>query len=113
MPTSDDDTGGGAADLAARPKGIKRPRRNTRLLEVGAINTQLLDAAARTRARRVDGGTEAERVHRLNVRAIDLRATDPRIEQVSRPGAGAAAIPSSAEDSVRLLRSSPPAAGLF
>ena len=43
------------------------PRRNLRLLEVGAINTQLLDAASKPGVR-------------LSVRALDLRSTDPRIE---------------------------------
>ncbi|GMI26054.1 hypothetical protein TeGR_g7566, partial [Tetraparma gracilis] len=43
------------------------PRRNLRLLEVGAINTQLLDAASKPGMR-------------LSVRALYLRSTDPRIE---------------------------------
>jgi 25S rRNA (adenine2142-N1)-methyltransferase len=79
-------------------------RRDVRLLEVGAINTQLIDAAARTRMRtdppnkyRKDNSEEAkicdshehhmqpnktERVHHLDVKAIDLRSTDPRIQQM-------------------------------
>ena len=73
----------------------KKSRRDVRLLEIGAINTQLLDAAARTRVARVtatndnnlddkqrhDTTNQVERVHRLQVQAIDLRSTNPRIEQ--------------------------------
>ena len=73
----------------------KKSRRDVRLLEIGAINTQLLDAAARTRIERVatadneelgDGSVhettnKVERVHRLQVKAIDLRSTNSRIEQ--------------------------------
>lgn len=73
----------------------KKYRRDVRLLEIGAINTQLLDAAARTRVARVTATTDnnlddeekhnttnqVERVHRLQVKAIDLRSTNPRIEQ--------------------------------
>lgn len=44
----------------------------TRVLEVGAINTQLLDAGVCR--------MESQRPHRLQVRAIDLESTDPRIE---------------------------------
>lgn len=75
----------------------KKSRRDVRLLEIGAINTQLLDAAARTRVERVTATADdkldddaddekhttnqVERVHRLQVKAIDLRSTNPRIEQ--------------------------------
>ena len=73
----------------------KKCRRDVRLLEIGAINTQLLDAAARTRVARVTATddnniddkerhnttNQVERVHRLQVKAIDLRSTNPRIEQ--------------------------------
>ena len=73
----------------------KKSRRDVRLLEIGAINTQLLDAAARTRVERVTAIDDnklddeekqntinkVERVHRLHVKAIDLRSTNPRIEQ--------------------------------
>ena len=65
-------------DANTRKKGKKIPKRNVNLLEVGAINTQLLDAAARTRHQ--SDGCTAERVYRLDVRAIDIRSTDPRIE---------------------------------
>ncbi|KAL9181091.1 hypothetical protein ACHAXT_009896 [Thalassiosira profunda] len=67
-------------DDNARKKRKKRkiPKRNVDLLEVGAINTQLLDAAARTRHQ--SDGNPTERVYRLDVRAIDIRSTDPRIE---------------------------------
>lgn len=73
----------------------KKARRDVRLLEIGAINTQLLDAAARTRVERVTAIDDnklddeekqntinkVERVHRLHVKAIDLRSTNPKIEQ--------------------------------
>eukprot|EP00984_Skeletonema_dohrnii_P028308 scaffold18245_cov132-Skeletonema_dohrnii-CCMP3373.AAC.4 len=73
----------------------KKTRRDVRLLEIGAINTQLLDAAARKRVERVTATDDAkldddekdnttnqvERVHRLQVKAIDLRSTNQRIEQ--------------------------------
>jgi hypothetical protein len=64
------------------------PRRDTRLLEIGAINTQLLDAAERTRQKFKHGDTASnqsstvERVHRLEVHAIDIRSTDERIQQI-------------------------------
>jgi hypothetical protein len=89
-----------------KDKREKSHRRDVRLLEVGAINTQLIDAAARTRLRtdlppsnknrNNDNGEEAEmcnsheihqqpdqieRVHLLAVKAIDIRSTDPRIQQ--------------------------------
>ncbi|KAL3810466.1 hypothetical protein ACHAXA_010160 [Cyclostephanos tholiformis] len=72
----------------------KSRRRDVRLLEVGAINTQLIEAAARTRTRTrtrryYENGhehtqhmNEIERVHLLDVRAIDIRSTDPRIQQM-------------------------------
>lgn len=73
----------------------KKSRRDVRLLEIGAINTQLLDAAARTRVERVTATDDnklddeekhnttnkVERVHRLQVKAIDLRSTNLKIEQ--------------------------------
>lgn len=69
-----------------KTKKWKPQRRDIRLLEIGAINTQLLDAAARIRTR--EDGTEGsskiitERVHRLQVHSIDIRSTDPRIHQM-------------------------------
>ena len=57
----------------------KGPRRMTRLLEVGAINTELLDAADETIVR--DGGVSQTK-YKLNVRAIDLHSMFPdRIEE--------------------------------
>ncbi|KAL7547664.1 hypothetical protein ACHAWF_010948, partial [Thalassiosira exigua] len=83
------------ADAGKRRKRDKVPRRDVRLLEIGAINTQLLDAAERKRtknagpAKSISGeeveslSTEhAERVYHLNVKAIDIRSTNPRIKQV-------------------------------
>jgi hypothetical protein len=66
-------------------------RRDVRLLEVGAINTQLIEAAARTRVRTNHHGDDnnslqsdpiIQRVHRLDVTAIDIRSTDTRIQQI-------------------------------
>ena len=81
-------------DMHRRKKGNekmieKARRRDVRLLEVGAINTQLIEAAARTRVRTNHGENNSlqsdpiiERVHRLDVTAIDIRSTDPRIQQI-------------------------------
>lgn len=108
--SGDDDDASDASVTRGKKKGKKEKshRRDVRLLEVGAINTQLLDAAARTRirtdhpppnnkSRNCDNGEEeakvcnsheihphpnqTERVHLLDVRAIDIRSTDPRIQQ--------------------------------
>ena len=62
-------------------KSKSTSRRDTRLLEIGAINTQLLDAAARTRLNSKQDD-KTERVHRLDVQAIDIRSTDDRIQQI-------------------------------
>ena len=59
-------------------------RRDVRLLEVGAVNTQLIDAAARTKTHKSDGNNprnKSERLYCLDVKAIDIRSTDPRIQQ--------------------------------
>jgi len=69
-----------------RTKKRKSRKRDIRLLEIGAINTQLLDAAARIRTREeeTDGSSNiiTERVHRLQVHSIDIRSTNPRIHQM-------------------------------
>jgi 25S rRNA (adenine2142-N1)-methyltransferase len=77
-------------------KTRKRPRRNTRLLEVGAINTELLDAAMETVAANTNTNDkqstndnedededEEERVpkYKLDVRAIDIHSMDERIAE--------------------------------
>lgn len=49
-------------------------RRHTRILEVGAINSELLDAAA-------DATASGDAKHRIDVRAIDLHAMEDRIEE--------------------------------
>jgi len=49
-------------------------RRRTRILEVGAINTELLDAAA-------DATATGDAKHLIDVRAIDLHAMEDRIEE--------------------------------
>ena len=63
----------------------KQERRETKLLEVGAINTELLDAADRTvDANNNDSNEKAElkKKYRLDVRAIDLHSMHPgRIEE--------------------------------
>ena len=87
-------------------KGKKeKARRDVRILEIGAINTQLLDAAVRTRIRHAAITNEevqtdknstsckskdslqhtsqiTERVYHLDVNAIDIQSTDPRIQQM-------------------------------
>lgn len=73
---------------SAKSKG-KIPRRPTKLLEVGAINTELLDASERTI--NVDGNGDnpdpqdtkiTTKKYRLKVRAIDLHSMHPgRIEE--------------------------------
>jgi hypothetical protein len=118
LPVSSDDERGllgddGTSDVSAirrkkKGKREKSHRRDVRLLEVGAINTHLIDAAARTRirtdhppdneSRNCDNGEEARacnsheihphpnqtvRVHLLDVKAIDIRSTDPRIQQAN------------------------------
>lgn len=60
-------------------KKQKKRRRTTRLLEVGAINTELLDAAAQTVK---DGSTsEMKQKYNLHVRAIDIHSMEERIEE--------------------------------
>jgi 25S rRNA (adenine2142-N1)-methyltransferase len=54
-------------------------RRPTRLLEVGAISTELLDAAKRTELK--EGSEVAKNKYRLQVRAIDLHAMHEGIEE--------------------------------
>jgi 25S rRNA (adenine2142-N1)-methyltransferase len=60
-------------------KKQKKRRRTTRLLEVGAINTELLDGAAQT----VQSGSTSEmnKKYNLNVRAIDIHSMEKRIEE--------------------------------
>jgi len=66
-------------------KGRKSPRRNLKLLEVGAINRELLDAASKTRPRKSGNKdvcvSEEVPVYRLDVRSIDLRSSQPGIEE--------------------------------
>ena len=66
-------------------------RRDIRLLEIGAINTQLLDAAARMRIKQPHQHDDTkntqqiakmQRVCRLEVHAIDIRSTNDRIKQI-------------------------------
>lgn len=55
-------------------------KRHTRLLEVGAINTELLVAAKKTR---FDARTnQTVPMHRLDVKAIDIHSMHPDIEEV-------------------------------
>lgn len=55
-------------------KTAKTNRRNTHLLEIGAINTELLDASAAVK-------DDKSPKYRLSVRAIDIHSMDPRIEE--------------------------------
>lgn len=57
-----------------RRKRSALPRRPTRLLEVGAINTEMLDAAA-------EKNDTGDTRYRLDVRAIDLHSMEERIEE--------------------------------
>jgi 25S rRNA (adenine2142-N1)-methyltransferase len=57
----------------------KRPRRNTLCLEVGAINTELLDAAACTVPEK-ETGVEFKK-YRLQVNAVDIHSMHPGIEE--------------------------------
>lgn len=75
-----------ARDKQLPNKRMTLSRRDLRLLEVGAINTQLLDAAARTKFQKStqnEVSSNTQRVHRLNVHAIDIRSTDDRIQQIN------------------------------
>ena len=56
----------------------RKTRRPIRLLEVGAINTELLDAATQTKS--LEDGTQVPK-YRLSTRAIDLRASQDGIEE--------------------------------
>lgn len=56
----------------------KHARRPTRLLEVGAINTELLDAAAQTVVR--EGGDKTHK-YKLSVRALDIHSMHQGIEE--------------------------------
>jgi len=88
-------------NLKKKAKKEKVPRRDVKLLEVGAINTQLLDAAARTRVKsnqqaddnqnrdlvtcnnnEKPSSSHTQRVYLLDILAIDLRSTDPRIKKM-------------------------------
>lgn len=66
------------------PKASKgtRQRRTTRLLEIGAINTELLDAAQATSAEPVSGDGSARKKYNISVRAIDLHAMHNKIEEM-------------------------------
>lgn len=61
----------------------KTERRPTRLLEVGAINTELLDAASERKNVSSSSGEEVKEVpkYRLDARAIDIHSMEERIEE--------------------------------
>ena len=68
-------------------KRKRNSRRATRILEVGAINTELLDVAGMvgSTSREQDGG-KSERIsqrtkNNINVRAIDIHSMEERIEE--------------------------------
>ena len=92
MESDNNDNHNPLAPQSSGTKSRKRPRRNTRLLEVGAINTELLDAAMETVAANTndkkstnddEGEDEEERVpkYKLDVRAIDIHSMDERIAE--------------------------------
>lgn len=62
-----------------KKKKGKVPRRKTRLLEVGAINTELLNAAKETVPAEDGNGSVSK--YRLDVRAIDLHSSHQGIEE--------------------------------
>ena len=77
------------------PKDSSTPTttRNIKLLEIGAINTELLDAAAKTKKfqtkkKQADEENHVENdwiekpLYKLNVRAIDLRSSQDGIEEM-------------------------------
>eukprot|EP00980_Cylindrotheca_fusiformis_P003169 scaffold721_cov131-Cylindrotheca_fusiformis.AAC.59 len=59
----------------------KKRRRTTRLLEVGAINTELLDAAAAASVEQREIGETTKKKYNLHVRAIDIHSMEKRIEE--------------------------------
>jgi 25S rRNA (adenine2142-N1)-methyltransferase len=77
----DDDMTSKSAETAKEQRKV--PRRTTRILEVGAINTDLLDAAESASKSNMISTQSNERRKRNNihVRSIDLHAMDPRIEE--------------------------------
>ena len=65
------------------PGESKKKRRETRLLEVGAINTELLDAAdEKYEWTTPSGEIQTRSKYRLNVRAIDIHSMEERIEEI-------------------------------
>jgi 25S rRNA (adenine2142-N1)-methyltransferase len=70
-----------------RRPGGREEKRPTRILEVGAINTELLDAAKSSSEPALHHGNETSlnttgrRAGRLLVRSIDLQSSHPEIEQ--------------------------------
>jgi len=64
------------SSASTRNRSKTQQRRPTQILEVGAINTELLDAAE---AKQDDNSSTTK--YRLKVRAIDLHSMHPQIEQ--------------------------------
>lgn len=63
------------------PTGDKKDRRKSRVLEIGAINTEMLDAAKETKTKKQPNGTVQDlQKYRIDVRAIDLNSMHPGIE---------------------------------
>lgn len=69
------------SELEAEPKPTSKkcPRRNTLCLEVGAINTELIDAAACTVSEK-ETGVKVKK-YRLHVNAVDIHSMHPGIEE--------------------------------
>jgi 25S rRNA (adenine2142-N1)-methyltransferase len=75
---------GGDSKLTGKRKREKIPRRTTRILEVGAINTELLDAAAAatsTESGLASQDGQSNKKYNIHVRAIDLHSMEERIEE--------------------------------
>lgn len=75
----EEEEGEGKKNELRKRQRRKRKRRPTRLLEVGAINTELLDKAAEQR-NKLDGRGEVSK-YKLQVRAIDIHSMEGRIEE--------------------------------
>ena len=63
-------------------KRNRKARRTTRILEVGAINTELLDAAETIGPKNLSSSSGVQdSKHNINVRAIDIHSMEERIEE--------------------------------
>jgi 25S rRNA (adenine2142-N1)-methyltransferase len=74
------DTKMAETEKSPRERKKNSQRRVTRLLEVGAINTELLDAASQT-AENMNDGCDVTTKYKLHVRAVDINSIHPGIEE--------------------------------